>query len=103
MQNNNGLIYKTPRIIIGYTQEVAAELLYVSVESVRAYELGKTVPGNDVVIRMCEVYRCPGLAYQHLLYSSEIARQCLRGYDVICHASGIAEIAPQKEKSAEAE
>ena len=59
-------IYQTARKAAGYTQEAAAELLALSVESVRAYETGIRVPGNDTVERMVEVYNAQHLAYQHL-------------------------------------
>lgn len=66
MQRDNRNIYQTARKAAGYTQEAAAELLDLSVESVRAYETGVRVPGNDTVERMVEVYNTQHLAYQHL-------------------------------------
>lgn len=66
MQEENRNIYRTARRAAGYTQEAAAELLDLSVESVRAYETGLRVPGNDTVERMVEVYSTQHLAYQHL-------------------------------------
>lgn len=59
-------IYKTGRRAAGFTQEAAAEHLGICVESVRAYETGRSVPPNDVVERMCVVYNNMSLAYQHL-------------------------------------
>ena len=66
MQGENRNIYQTARKAAGYTQEAAAELLDLSVESIRAYETGLRVPGNDTVERMVEVYNTQHLAYQHL-------------------------------------
>lgn len=66
MQGENRNIYQTARKAAGYTQEAAAELLDLSVESIRAYETGIRVPGNDTVERMVEVYNTQHLAYQHL-------------------------------------
>lgn len=66
MQRDNRNIYQTARKAAGYTQETAAELLDLSVESIRAYETGVRVPGNDTVERMVEVYNTQHLAYQHL-------------------------------------
>ena len=54
-------IYKTARRGTGYTQETAAELLSVSVESVRAYENGYRVPPDDIVEQMALCYDPPCL------------------------------------------
>lgn len=66
MQEENRNIYRSARRSAGYTQEAAAELLALSVESIRAYETGIRVPMNDTVERMVEVYNAQHLAYQHL-------------------------------------
>lgn len=66
MQEENRNIYQTARKAAGYTQEAAAERLALSVESIRAYETGVRVPGNNTVERMVEVYNAQHLAYQHL-------------------------------------
>lgn len=70
-------IYQIPRESAGYTQERAAELIDVSVESIRAYESGRRIPPDDVVIRMIEVYNAQYLAYQHLKTSAEVGRKYL--------------------------
>jgi len=77
MQDKKRNIYQIARADKGITQEKAAELLCVSVESLRAYETGRTVPPNDIVCAMIEVYGTQYLAYQHLVFSSEVARHCL--------------------------
>ena len=59
-------IYKMARREAGYTQEAAAEVLDISVESVRAYETYHRMPPNDVVERMVICFNAPQLAYQHL-------------------------------------
>lgn len=66
MQEEYRNIYKIARRSAGYTQEKAAELLRVSVESVRAYETGLRIPPNDVVEQMVICYNTQHLAYQHL-------------------------------------
>ena len=66
MQNESKNIYQTARRAAGLTQEAAAEQLAVSVESLRAYETGVRVPGNDIVERMVVCYDKQYLAYQHL-------------------------------------
>lgn len=70
-------IYQRARESAGLTQERAAELLDISVESLRAYELDKRYPPERVAATMVEVYNMQVLAYQHLKHSSEIARRCL--------------------------
>lgn len=67
-------IYQTARRAAGITQERAAELLGISVESVRSYESGARIPPDDAVVRMADVYCTQFLAYQHLRASAEIAR-----------------------------
>ena len=52
MPRDNGNIYQAARKAAGLTQEAAAERLAVSVESMRAYETGLRLPGDDVVTRM---------------------------------------------------
>lgn len=59
-------IYQICRESKGITQEKAAELLNVSVESIRAYEGDKRIPPNDIVAKMVEVYDTQYLAFQHL-------------------------------------
>ena len=59
-------IYKTSRKAAGLTQESAAELLGISVESLRAYESGQRIPPNEVVELMVILYNAQHLAYQHL-------------------------------------
>ena len=59
-------IYQTARRSAGLTQEKAAELLNISVESIRAYESGRRFPPNTVVNDMVDIYQTPHLALQHL-------------------------------------
>lgn len=68
-------IYKTARRDAGYTQEVAAEMIAVSVESLRAYENGYRIPPNDIVERMAHYYHTPQLAYQHLQETNSLILQ----------------------------
>ena len=58
-------LYQRARLSTGLTQERAAELLGLSVESLKQYEGGKTVPKDETVSRMVEVYRLPWLALEH--------------------------------------
>ncbi|WP_283124254.1 helix-turn-helix transcriptional regulator [Angelakisella massiliensis] len=77
MSENYRNIYQTARECAGYTQENAAGRLGLSVESIRAYEGGKRIPPDHVVLRMIEVYSTPYLAYQHLVNSADVARSVL--------------------------
>lgn len=70
-------IYQIARESTGFTQEKAAELIDISVESLRAYEGGKRVPPDKVVIRMIEIYDARYLAYQHLKTSAEVGQAYL--------------------------
>jgi DNA-binding XRE family transcriptional regulator len=82
MQSDPRNIYQIVRKAAGYTQERAAEILDISPESIRAYETGITIPPNKVVSSMIEIYNAQYLAYQHLIYSSNIARLCLPELDL---------------------
>lgn len=58
-------LYQRARLSTGMSQERAAELLGLSVESLKMYETGKTVPKDETVARMVDVYRLPWLALEH--------------------------------------
>lgn len=58
-------LYQRARLSTGMSQERAAELLGLSVESLKQYEGGKTVPKDETVARMVEAYSCPWLALEH--------------------------------------
>ncbi|MFS8542113.1 MAG: helix-turn-helix transcriptional regulator, partial [Tissierellales bacterium] len=62
-------IYRIARKSAGYTQEEAAELLHVSPRSLSDYEQGKTIPPDDVVCKMVEIYGARWLGYEHLRQS----------------------------------
>lgn len=58
-------LYQRARLSTGMSQERAAELLGLSVESLKQYEGGKTVPKDETVAKMVEAYSCPWLALEH--------------------------------------
>ena len=58
-------LYQRARLSTGMSQERAAELLGLSPESLKQYEGGKTVPKDETVAKMVEVYRLPWLALEH--------------------------------------
>ena len=79
MQNDTRNIYKIARRAAGYTQEAAAEMMNLSVESLRAYETGRRIPAGDVVLQMVICYNAQRLAVQHLqetniLFNSVVPR-----------------------------
>lgn len=76
-------IYKNARKVAGLTQEQAAEQLYISVRSLAEYEAGRTMPPDDVVCRMVEVYRSKPLAYLHLKNSTEVGRRFLPELNIL--------------------
>ena len=78
MQNGSSNIYQTARKAAGLTQESAAERLALSVESLRAYETGQRLPGNDIVARMCAVYDTQFLGVQHLQLSAALLPVCIQ-------------------------
>lgn len=75
-------IYQIAREATGFTQEKASELLDISVESLRAYELGKRIPPDKVVLKMIEIYNATYLAYQHLKTSVEVGKKYLPDFEV---------------------
>lgn len=70
-------VCRIARTVAGQTQERWAESIDVSVESVRAYESGKSLPSDDVVTRMAEVSGHQIICYWHLLNKSRTARELL--------------------------
>ncbi|MEG1758529.1 MAG: helix-turn-helix transcriptional regulator [Oscillospiraceae bacterium] len=74
MYSDERNIYQTARKAAGITQEHGAELLALSVESVRAYESGSRLPSDDVVVRMMDVYDNQLLGAQHLRSASALGR-----------------------------
>lgn len=77
MQRKCRNIYQVARLYAGYNQETAAELINVSVESIRAYERGATIPPSATVLRMIDVYETPWLGYQHLKISDPVGQKHL--------------------------
>lgn len=78
MPKDGGNIYQTARKAAGLTQEAAAERLAVSDTSIRAYESGERLPGDDIVARMCAVYNVQYLGLQHLQLKSTLLPDCIQ-------------------------
>lgn len=66
MHNHDPNIYKKARLATELSQERAAELLHLSVESVKAYETGGRTPPNGTVAAMAELYGADWLKLMHL-------------------------------------
>lgn len=78
MARDGGNIYQTARKAAGLTQEAAAERLAVSDTSIRAYETGDRLPGDDIVARMCAVYDTQYLGLQHLQLKAALLPECVQ-------------------------
>lgn len=70
-------IYQAAREAAGITQERSAEMIGLSVESVRAYECEKRIPSDETVLKMIDVYGGNYLAYQHLKYKTAVGNAVL--------------------------
>ena len=81
MQSKCRNIYKTARQMARMTQELAAELLYISVRSLAEYEGGRTTPADETVCRMIEAYGTDWLGYEHLKCSTEVGQRYLPEID----------------------
>lgn len=66
--------YRISRMTAGVTQERWAEMLGVSVESVRHWEAGDYLPSDSTVQMMAEISGYTILGLQHLRARSELAR-----------------------------
>lgn len=70
MQTKQPNIYQLARTGAGLSREKAAEVLDLSVSSVKAYETGETVPPNETVALMTKRYGASWLPIKHLQKSS---------------------------------
>lgn len=77
MERDYTNIYYNARHTAGLTQERWAELLGLSVDSVKQYEAGKITPSDEVVLRMAEAAGQHIIYYWHLLHKSRVAGQIL--------------------------
>ncbi|MDF2548787.1 MAG: helix-turn-helix domain protein [Anaerosolibacter sp.] len=77
MHSTQENIYRVARKAAGFTRESAAEHICTSVRSLADYETGKTIPGDDIVCMMAEVYKARWLGYMHLQQSTELGRKYL--------------------------
>lgn len=61
----------------GYTQEVWAEILGISVDTVRKYESGAILPSDQVALRIADAADLKLLAYWHLRNKSALGSSVL--------------------------
>lgn len=83
METSSRNIYKTARAVAGLTQERWAEAVGVSVDSVRNYEAGTQLPGDEVVRAMSEISGLSPLSYWHLCHKSELAADVLPAVEAV--------------------
>ena len=70
-------IYRRARKAAGLTQERWAEILGISVDSVKAYETGRTIPPDEIALGMSEAAGQQIYCYWHLLNKSRAASAIL--------------------------
>ncbi len=98
MQAKYENIYKMARQRTSYTQEVAAELLGVSVETVRSYETGNRQPPDCAVLAMLDVYGDAHLGYDHLQQTNPLVRRLYPQADKKSLESAVIKICNQVKK-----
>ena len=81
MQSDYRNIYQDARRTAGLTQERWAELLGISVDAVRQYEIDRILPSDEVVLRMAEAAGQQIICYWHLMHKSRVAAQLLPELD----------------------
>ncbi len=79
MYRDGKTLYQTCRKKAGITQEMAAEALNVSIESIGAYERGETPVPCDIVVKMASVYDDQSLAIRHMTEVCIIGKQIFNG------------------------
>lgn len=61
----------------GYTQQQAAELLFISVESLSRYENGHTPIDGQMILQMRKIYAIPSLGFWYLQNIDPVGREVL--------------------------
>ncbi|OOM75479.1 helix-turn-helix transcriptional regulator [Clostridium sp. BL-8] len=75
-------IYQLAREGTGLTQEKSSEILDISVDSLRAYEGGKRIPPENIVVDMAKIYNCPYLILQHHQTNTLIGKELFQNVQV---------------------
>ncbi len=68
-------IYKKARLEAGFTREQVYALTNISDSSLKAYESGKTIPGDETVLILCEAYKAEWLGLEHLAKTNPIIKR----------------------------
>lgn len=77
MSKSFGFEIKKSRKNAGMTQELAAELLYISARTYAKYESGEILPGDEMVAEMMRIFSSPCLGYAYLSQESAVGRLIL--------------------------
>lgn len=77
MNDDSRNMYARHRRASGLTQEKAAELLGCAVRTLANWEAGVTIPPDDKVALMCDIYSSNTLAVEHLRATTSLARGLL--------------------------
>lgn len=77
MNDDYRTMYARHRRAAGMTQEKAAELLGCAVRTLANWEAGITIPPDDKVTLMCDLYSSNTLAVEHLRATTALARGLL--------------------------
>ncbi len=70
-------IYQIARVNAGFTQEEAANMLYIGTRTLSGYEACDPIPNGDIVHGMVDLYKAKWLGYEHLRMSTKIGKTCL--------------------------
>ena len=70
IHKNYGRLIANARKNVGYSQETVAEMLHISVSSMRKYETGEYLPQEDIIAQMVRLYNSPRLGYEWLRQNS---------------------------------
>lgn len=79
MDRQGKTIYQTARYTTTLSGETVAGILHRSLDSIRDYESGRTIPPDDVVNDMAELYNAPWLALLHLKSNNLVGQEHLPG------------------------
>ena len=83
MNKRDGNIYKSARKTAGFTQERWAEILDLSVESIRLYETGRSLPTDEIATKMADLSGIGMLGLWHLKEKSGIANDVIPDVEAV--------------------
>lgn len=70
--------YLSARKYAGMERKDVAMAIHVSYESLKDYELSKTIPSQELVLNMCDLYLTPWLAIKHEYRNNPIFRRMVK-------------------------